>query len=60
MSLQTEISSCQRKQVATLENDSNTNDSIIFMKDIVRAELIGRQIEMLGLMSRRKISTWKI
>ena len=60
MSLQTEISSCQGKQVSTYENDSNINNSIVFMKDIMRAELMGRQNEMLGLMSRRKISTWKI
>ena len=30
------------------------------MKDIMRAELMGRQNEMLGLTSRRKVSTWKI
>ena len=30
MSLQTEISSCQGKQVSTLENESNTNNSIVF------------------------------
>ena len=29
------------------------------MKDIMRAELMGRQNEMLGLTSRRKVSTWK-
>ena len=61
MSLQTEISSCQGKQVSTLGNDLNTNNSIVFivivMKDIMRAELMGRQNEMLGLTSRRKVST---
>ena len=60
MSLQTEISSCQGKQVSTLENDLNTIGSIIFMKDIMRAELMGRQNEMLGLTSRQNVSTWKI
>jgi len=30
------------------------------MKDIMRAELMGRQNEMLGLTSRQKVSTWKI
>ena len=60
MSLQTEISSCQGKQVSTLVNDINTNNSIVFMKDIMRAELMGRQNEMLGLTSRQKVSTWKI
>ena len=49
MSLQTEISSCQGKQVSTLGNDLNNNNSIVFMKDIMRAELMGRQNEMLGL-----------
>ena len=60
MSLQTEISSCQGKQVSTLGNDSNINNSIVFMKVMMRAELMGRQNEMLGLTSRRKVSTWKI
>ena len=60
MSLQTEISSCQRKQVSTLGNDLNTNNSTVFMKGIMRAELMVRQNEMLGLTSRRKVSTWKI
>jgi hypothetical protein len=60
MSLQTEISSCQGKQVSTLGNDLNTNISIVFMKGIMRAELMGRQNEMLGLTSRQKVSTWKI
>jgi len=58
MSLQTEILSCQGKQVSTLENDLNANNYIVFMKDIMRAELMGRQNEMLGLTSRRKVSTW--
>ena len=31
MSLQTEISSCQGKQVSTLGNDLNTNNSIVFL-----------------------------
>ena len=60
MSLQTEISSYREKQVSTLENYSNINNSIVFMKDIMRAELMGRQNEMLGLTSRQKVSTWKI
>ena len=59
MSLQTEISSCQGKQASTLGNDLNTNNSIVFMKGIMRAELMVRQNEMLGLTSRRKVSTCK-
>ena len=30
------------------------------MIDIMRAELMGRQNEMLGLTSRQNVSTWKI